>query len=194
MELKDDEGEKKTPECPYCNDKPSRRKCYYCHCRICDSKEDAENTLLCDECDNAYHMQCLDPPIASIPSDDQWWATNSIITGLEIMSINWAMSEHDLTCSDKHKFSQYVCSRNVSTCKKEFILFWALSSLMLHISGSSTCHYTVHIRFCPDCKNDTSDVITAGKKLKLSKKKSKMMSNINKECTRDWGKVHMHTI
>ena len=44
-------------------------------------------------------------------------------------------------------------------------------------------------RFCPDCKNDTSDVVTAGEKLKLSKKKSKMMSNINKECTRDWGKV-----
>lgn len=72
MELKNDEGEKKTPECPYCNDKPSRRKCYYCHCRVCDSKEDAENTLLCDECDNAYHMQCLDPPVTSLPSDEQW--------------------------------------------------------------------------------------------------------------------------
>ena len=70
--LKNDEGEKKTPECPYCNDKPSRRKCYYCHCRICDSKDDAENTLLCDECDNAYHMQCLDPPVTSLPTDEQW--------------------------------------------------------------------------------------------------------------------------
>ncbi|XP_065904342.1 E3 ubiquitin-protein ligase UHRF1-like [Dysidea avara] len=112
--LKNDEGEKKTPECPYCNDKPSRRKCYYCHCRICDSKDDAENTLLCDECDNAYHMQCLDPPVTSLPTDEQW--------------------------------------------------------------------------FCPDCKNDTSAVVTAGEKLKMSKKKSKMMSNINKDCTRDWGK------
>jgi len=46
-------------------------------------------------------------------------------------------------------------------------------------------------RFCPDCKNDTSGVITAGEKLKMSKKKSKMMSNINKDCTRDWGKVSM---
>ena len=57
------------------------------------------------------------------------------------------------------------------------------------ISASSCFILAVHIRFCPDCKNDTSDLITAGEKLKLSKKKSKMMSNINKECTRDWGKV-----
>ena len=49
--------------------------------------------------------------------------------------------------------------------------------------------HVVLVRFCPDCKNDTSDVITAGEKLKLSKKKSKMISNINKDCTRDWGKV-----
>jgi len=51
----------------------------------------------------------------------------------------------------------------------------------------------VPCRFCPDCKNDTSEVITAGEKLKMSKKKSKMMSNINKDCTRDWGKVRIYT-
>ena len=67
----------------------------------------------------------------------------------------------------------HVCFKLVSAC----ILF------MVHIIA------VYFVRFCPDCKNDTSDVITAGEKLRLSKKKSKMMSNINKECTRDWGKV-----
>jgi len=46
----------------------------------------------------------------------------------------------------------------------------------------------VHIRYCPECKNDSSEVIAAGEKLRYSKKKSSMMSKKN-ECNRDWGKV-----
>ena len=43
-------------------------------------------------------------------------------------------------------------------------------------------------RYCPECKNDSSEVIAAGEKLRYSKKKSGMMSKKN-ECNRDWGKV-----
>lgn len=55
-------------------------------------------------------------------------------------------------------------------------------------------------RYCPTCKNDTSEVVKAGEKLKASKKKAKMPSATT-ESQRDWGKVrpraprgtHTHT-
>ncbi|KAG7253623.1 hypothetical protein CRUP_029144, partial [Coryphaenoides rupestris] len=42
-------------------------------------------------------------------------------------------------------------------------------------------------RYCPTCKNDTSEVIKAGEKLKASKKKARMPSATT-ESQRDWGK------
>ena len=42
-------------------------------------------------------------------------------------------------------------------------------------------------RYCPDCKTDCSEVIGAGEKMRLSKKKAGMISK-KQECNRDWGK------
>lgn len=50
------------------------------------------------------------------------------------------------------------------------------------ISGCLLC------RYCPDCKTDRSEVIGAGEKMKLSKKKASMVSN-KRGSNRDWGKV-----
>ncbi|GIX77139.1 e3 ubiquitin-protein ligase UHRF1 [Caerostris extrusa] len=41
--------------------------------------------------------------------------------------------------------------------------------------------------YCPDCKNDETEVVRAGEKLKASKKKARMAS-ANSSTTRDWGK------
>ena len=43
-------------------------------------------------------------------------------------------------------------------------------------------------RYCPSCKTDSSEVIAAGKKMCITKKKANMMSKKH-ECNRDWGKV-----
>lgn len=51
------------------------------------------------------------------------------------------------------------------------------------------CMFVV-FRYCPLCKNDASQVVMAGEKLKHSKKKAKMASSINGS-TRDWGKVRI---
>ena len=59
------------PECDHCLDNP-QRKCKHCACSVCGGKNDEEKTLLCDECDNAYHIFCLDPPLESIPDVDEW--------------------------------------------------------------------------------------------------------------------------
>ncbi|GBN42294.1 PHD and RING finger domain-containing protein 1 [Araneus ventricosus] len=38
------------------------------HCEVCkDVKERNDTVLLCDSCDLAYHLDCLNPPLKSIP-------------------------------------------------------------------------------------------------------------------------------
>ncbi|XP_078657460.1 E3 ubiquitin-protein ligase UHRF1-like [Branchiostoma floridae x Branchiostoma belcheri] len=103
---------KKTPECMQCLDDPNK-KCKHCNCHVCGGKEDPDKQLLCDECDSAFHMYCLTPPMEVLPDDDEW--------------------------------------------------------------------------YCPLCRNDTSEIVRVGEKLKESKKKSKMAS-AKGTSTRDWGK------
>lgn len=100
------------PDCSYCKDDP-KKLCKHCNCHKCGGKENPGDQLLCDECDLAYHIYCLSPPLEKIPEDDEW--------------------------------------------------------------------------YCPLCKNDTSQVIHAGEKLRESKKKMKMASS-NSTTNRDWGK------
>ena len=60
------------PECDHCKDNP-KRKCKHCGCSVCAGKNDPDKQLMCDECDNAYHLQCLNPPLDAIPDVDDWW-------------------------------------------------------------------------------------------------------------------------
>lgn len=103
---------KNAPNCSNCKDLP-RRKCKECGCHKCGGKEDPEKQIMCDECDMAYHIYCLSPPLEAIPDMDEW--------------------------------------------------------------------------FCPLCKNDDSEIVKAGEKLKDSKKKAKMAS-AKGNTSRDWGK------
>ncbi|XP_053196285.1 E3 ubiquitin-protein ligase UHRF2-like isoform X1 [Scomber japonicus] len=103
---------KSGPECKHCKADPDA-ECRFCSCCVCGGKQDAHMQLLCDECNMAFHIYCLNPPLASIPDDEDW--------------------------------------------------------------------------YCPTCKNDTSEVVKAGEKLKASKKKAKMPSATT-ESQRDWGK------
>ncbi|TRZ03334.1 hypothetical protein DNTS_027491 [Danionella cerebrum] len=100
------------PECKVCKDNP-KKDCRVCNCHVCGIKQDPDKQLLCDECDMAFHTYCLNPPLTTIPEDEDW--------------------------------------------------------------------------YCPDCRNDTSQVVQAGEKLKESKKKAKMAS-ANSATQRDWGK------
>ncbi|CAJ1060810.1 hypothetical protein L3Q82_025664 [Xyrichtys novacula] len=100
------------PECKHCKDDP-KKNCQWCNCHICGIKQDPDKQLLCDECDMAYHTYCLNPPLTTIPEDEDW--------------------------------------------------------------------------YCPGCRNDASEVVLAGEKLKESKKKAKMAS-ASSSSQRDWGK------
>uniref|UniRef100_A0A673ACE8 E3 ubiquitin-protein ligase UHRF n=1 Tax=Sphaeramia orbicularis TaxID=375764 RepID=A0A673ACE8_9TELE len=105
-------GRSNGPECKHCKDDP-KKNCRWCNCHICGIKQDPDKQLLCDECDMAYHTYCLNPPLTTIPEDEDW--------------------------------------------------------------------------YCPGCRNDTSEVVRAGEKLKESKKKAKMAS-ASSSSQRDWGK------
>jgi len=63
-------GENKA-DCDHCGDNPNRR-CKHCSCSICGEKREPDKQLMCDECDAAYHIYCLRPPLAEIPEVDEW--------------------------------------------------------------------------------------------------------------------------
>ena len=39
-------------------------------CELCGSGENDDSVLLCDECNRGFHMECLAPPLTSIPEGD----------------------------------------------------------------------------------------------------------------------------
>lgn len=39
-------------------------------CQGCGSASDPDSMLLCDSCDDGYHMECLQPPLTSVPDGD----------------------------------------------------------------------------------------------------------------------------
>ncbi|CAO2585165.1 E3 ubiquitin-protein ligase UHRF2 [Lemmus lemmus] len=103
---------KNDPECDLCGG-DADTKCHMCSCHKCGEKRDPNMQLLCDECNMAYHIYCLSPPLDKIPEEEYW--------------------------------------------------------------------------YCPSCKTDSSEVVKAGERLKMSKKKAKMPS-ASTESRRDWGR------
>ncbi|GKV20382.1 hypothetical protein SLEP1_g30516 [Rubroshorea leprosula] len=46
-------------------------------CKICACQESAPNMLICDNCENAFHVPCCNPPIKEIPEDE--WLCHSCL-------------------------------------------------------------------------------------------------------------------
>lgn len=103
---------KNDPECDSCGGDPNK-KCRSCSCHVCGGKQEPNMQVLCDECNMAYHIYCLNPPLDKVPEEEYW--------------------------------------------------------------------------YCPSCKTDSSEVVKAGERLKMSKKKAKMPS-ASTESRRDWGR------
>lgn len=63
-------------------------------CLICHKDNNPENTLLCDSCNKAFHMACLQPPITKIPADS--WCCNNCIVGNGYYGFKDALEEYTL--------------------------------------------------------------------------------------------------
>ncbi|KAL1409908.1 hypothetical protein Q8F55_003907 [Vanrija albida] len=48
-------------------------------CEICGLGNHASKILLCDGCDRGFHTYCLDPPLASVPANDEWFCTACLL-------------------------------------------------------------------------------------------------------------------
>lgn len=158
------------PECKHCKDDP-KKTCCWCNCKICGIKQDPDKQLLCDECDMAYHTYCLNPPLTSIPEDEDWLVKTDAWM-CTICKLCW------LPEGTKHDLRYQLSNHLISYCV--ILQLWLCSILI----RTCTCYY----RYCPGCRNDASEVVLAGEKLKESKKKAKMAS-ASSSSQRDWGKV-----
>lgn len=72
----DEDGERKEVAfmwCNFCKDDPSVPICVFCACRVCFGKHEKSKLLLCDRCDDEYHIFCLKPPLATVPPASKKW-------------------------------------------------------------------------------------------------------------------------
>ena len=71
-----DDGDKKPSSftwCSFCRDNASIPICVFCACRVCYGKHEKTKLLLCDKCDDEYHIFCLDPPLSCVPPASKKW-------------------------------------------------------------------------------------------------------------------------
>ena len=71
-------------------------------CRVC--KEGGE-LLCCDNCPNAYHLQCLDPPLEE-PPDEEWTCPRCMcepMPGKVEKILTWQWKEDESAKAEKKK-------------------------------------------------------------------------------------------
>nr|CAI5853739.1 unnamed protein product [Callosobruchus analis] len=104
--------------CEKCND-IQERKCKYCSCCVCGGKEDWESTILCDECDDGYHLTCLKPPLESVP-DEEWYCPECKNDNSEIVKAGERLKE---TKKRKRAFKENIRPgrRNIKNARREKI-------------------------------------------------------------------------
>lgn len=64
-----------TTWCGFCGDDPAIKVCFFCACRVCFGKHHQSRLLLCDRCDDEYHIFCLNPPLRKVPKR-KWYCPN----------------------------------------------------------------------------------------------------------------------
>jgi len=64
-------------------------------CKVCCSGEEGEKMLLCDNCDDGYHIYCLDPPLLKVPRGKWYCKTCEARPGYE----PWYNDEEQSCCA-----------------------------------------------------------------------------------------------
>lgn len=64
-------------------------------CEICNLSDREDTMLLCDGCDQGYHMDCLIPPLAEIP-EGSWYCDNCFCSDTSEEDINQLIEEMEM--------------------------------------------------------------------------------------------------
>ena len=96
-------------------------------CYVCSKSDRPDVLLLCDGCDDAYHLECLRPILLSVPNGD-WFCplcehkklTDCLIGKLKELLINFNISETKrIALQQKIKTKEYSSDENTSTSELE---------------------------------------------------------------------------
>ncbi|KAK2974552.1 hypothetical protein RJ640_009774 [Escallonia rubra] len=63
-----------------------------CSCRRCGEKADGRDCLVCDLCEEMYHVSCIEPAVEEIPLKS-WYCSNCTAKGIESLHENCAVCE-----------------------------------------------------------------------------------------------------
>ncbi|CAI5759638.1 unnamed protein product [Candida verbasci] len=120
----------------------------YDNCLICGDHNDPSETLLCDNCDNPFHMKCLDPPLNSVPATN-WFCDKCLIgTGEygfdEDVDTKYSLPEFYKMCKDfDQKFIESYndgLPLNVDTIEQKFWSFVDIEKSDLEVKYGADIH------------------------------------------------------
>ncbi|XP_052190233.1 PHD finger protein EHD3 isoform X2 [Diospyros lotus] len=67
--------------------KPEQSEAYdvylSCPCRQCGQKAEGRDYLVCDSCEEMYHVSCIQPPVEEIPSKS-WYCAKCMASGIDL--------------------------------------------------------------------------------------------------------------
>ncbi|XP_058797408.1 E3 ubiquitin-protein ligase UHRF1-like isoform X2 [Phymastichus coffea] len=107
------------PQCYRCYDQ-LEVNCTECGCVVCGGKNNPHLILVCDECEDEYHISCLKPPLLEIPEDD-WYCAKCKTDQNEIVKVGQLVRKRPLNkcekVSSKTQKSKTKKEKNVPTKK-----------------------------------------------------------------------------
>lgn len=101
-------------------------------CVVCNRNNNPSSTLLCDNCDDAFHMKCLDPPMETIPPG-KWYCDKCLVGSgdygfEEDPELRYSLGQfvHDCSTFEQEFYQKYAtpgAPLTVDTLEK---IFWSI--------------------------------------------------------------------
>lgn len=120
----------------------------YDNCLICGEHNNPSQTLLCDNCDNPFHLTCLEPPLDTVPTGS-WYCDKCLIgTGEygfeEQVDLKYSIPEFYRLCSEfETEFKQEYNNGqplSVDTIEKKFWDFIDVEKSDLEVRYGADIH------------------------------------------------------
>lgn len=126
-------------------------------CVVCNRNNAPTSTLLCDNCDDAFHMRCLDPPMETIPSGN--WYCDKCLVGSgdygfeEDPELRYSLNQFVYDCStfEQEFYQKYASSNAPLTIDALEEIFWSIVE-----TGDSS----IKVKYGADIHNQTAGEVS----------------------------------